>query len=205
MKPYLIGITGGSASGKTLFLNKLTKSFTEAEICLISQDNYYFPRDKQPLDPKGVQNFDTPESIDAEALASDLRKVKIGEDFEREEYTFNNPNVVPEMLHFKAAPIIVVEGLFVMHYPKVKELLDLKVFIDTREHIQLKRRIVRDKVERGYDLDDVLYRFENHVMPMYDRYLNPLKDEADLVIPNNTNFDQALEVVSGFLRMRLQG
>ena len=161
------------------------------------------PREQQPLDEIGVKNFDTPQSIDHKAFASDLRKIKAGEAFERQEYTFNNPNVAPKILEFKPAPIVVVEGLFVIYFQEVSTLLDIKIFIDAKAHVKLKRRIVRDRVERGYDLDDVLYRFERHVMPNYDKYLKPLKDEADIIIPNNHNFDKALDVLSGFLRSTL--
>ena len=204
MDSILIGITGGSASGKTMFLNSLLHRFSSQDICLISQDNYYLPRDQQPLDENGVKNFDTPQSIDYKAFASDLRKIKAGEGFERLEYTFNNPNVAPKVLNFEPAPVVVVEGLFVMYFSEVSSLLDIKVFIDAKAHVKLKRRIVRDKVERGYDLDDVLYRFEKHVMPNYDKYLKPLKEEADIIIPNNDNFDNALEVLAGFLETRLR-
>ncbi|MTI22040.1 uridine kinase [Fulvivirga sp. RKSG066] len=203
MAPYLIGITGGSGSGKTYFLNSLLHKFEKDEICLLSQDNYYLPRDQQPKDENGVQNFDTPKSINAEDLAQDVAKLKSGAGFERQEYTFNNPDVVPKLLKFEPAPIVVIEGLFVMHYPEVNKLLDLRLFIDAKDHIKLKRRIIRDKVERGYDLDDVLYRFEKHVMPSYDKYLEPIKHRSDLIVPNNDHLDNALEVLVGFLKSRL--
>lgn len=204
MNPFLIGITGGSASGKTLFLKELLNKFSDDQVCLISQDNYYVPREDQPVDENGFQNFDLPESIDSKAFASDILKIKAGHDFERMEYTFNNPNVVPKKLQFKAAPIVVIEGLFVMHFKEVRDLLDLKLFIDAKAHVKLKRRIIRDKVERGYELDDVLYRFEKHVMPTFDKYVEPLKGEADLVIPNNKSFTNALGVVNGFLQTKLK-
>lgn len=201
---FLIGITGGSASGKTLFLNSLIDKFEPGDVTLISQDNYYIDRDRQPIDANGVRNFDLPESIDSAELARDIGQIKLGEGFSRMEYTFNNPAVTPKKLVFEPAPIVIVEGLFVMHFPEVMKLLDLKLFIDAKDHIRLKRRIIRDNTERGYDLDDVLYRFEHHVMPTYDRYLEPLKHEADLIIPNNRQFDQALEVVSGYLHAKLK-
>lgn len=204
MDPYLIGITGGSASGKTFFLKELLDNFNSDDICLISQDNYYIPRNEQPVDENGVQNFDLPVSIDSKAFAADILKIKSGKDFERMEYTFNNPDVAPKMLQFKAAPIVVIEGLFVMHFKEVRDLLDLKLFIDVKPHIKLKRRIIRDKEERGYELDDVLYRFEKHVMPTFDKYLEPLKGEADLIIPNNKGFMNALGVINGFLKSKLQ-
>ncbi|WP_226390062.1 uridine kinase [Penaeicola halotolerans] len=203
-KPYIVGITGGSASGKTLFLKKLLSAFSEKEITLISQDNYYKPRNLQPIDDKGIYNFDTPNSIDFEQYAQDITHLKEGKSVFRQEYTFNNPNKVPEMLEFKPAPIIVVEGIFVFYYPELEELLDLKVFIDAKDYIRLKRRIIRDNEERGYGLDDVLYRYENHVMPTYEKYIEPFKHYADIIVPNNTHFENALNMVTVFLKNKIK-
>ncbi len=202
-KPYIIGITGGSASGKTLFLKSLLNSFSESEICLISQDNYYKPRAEQPVDNNGIHNFDTPFSIDFEQYCADIRSLRSGKTVIKKEYTFNNPNVVPKTLVFQPSPIIVVEGIFVFYFPEVASLLDLKVFIDAKEHIKLRRRIIRDKDERGYDLDDVLYRYENHVAPTYEKYIKPFMGDADIVIPNNNKFDAGLEVLVAFLKNKI--
>ncbi len=202
-QPYIVGITGGSASGKTLFLDKLLNAFDPGQVCLISQDNYYKPRHQQPMDEKGIHNFDTPHSIDFEAYASDIKKIQGGETVERKEYTFNNPNKKSRMLTFEPSPVVVVEGIFVLYYPELANLLDLKVFIDAKDYIKLKRRIVRDKVERGYDLDDVLYRYEKHVMPTYEKYIEPFKHDADLIIPNNRGFDRGLEVIKVFLKNKM--
>jgi uridine kinase len=201
-KPFIVGITGGSASGKTLFLERLLSTFDSGEVCLISQDNYYKPRHLQPIDGQGIHNFDTPHSIDFEQYAADIRKIQSGETVYREEYTFNNAAKTPKMLTFASSPVVVVEGIFVLYYPELADLLDLKIFIDASDHIKLKRRIIRDKVERGYDLDDVLYRYEMHVMPTYEKYIKPFKNEADLIVPNNSNFDKALEVIRTYLRSR---
>jgi uridine kinase len=203
-KPFIVGITGGSASGKTLFLDKLLHSFEPGEVCLISQDNYYKPRHLQPIDDKGVHNFDTPQSIDFEQYAIDIQKLGNGETVFRQEYTFNNPNKKPKMLEFAPAPVVVVEGIFVLYYPELAKLLDLKIFIDAKEYIKLKRRIVRDKVERGYDLDDVLYRYENHVMPTYEKFIEPFKNDADLIVTNNRNFDRALDVIRAYMRSKVK-
>lgn len=203
MKPYTIGITGGSGSGKTFFLQGLSASFGSDHICLISQDNYYKPRDLQPVDENGVKNFDLPVSIDREAFEADLLKLRSGQSVTKLEYTFNNPAAGPKMLEFKVAPILVVEGLFVQYFEEIASQLDLKVFIEAKDHVKLGRRIKRDQVERGYDLDDVLYRYQYHVMPVYERLIEPLKHQADLVIPNNSDFSHALEVLTGFLRHRL--
>jgi uridine kinase len=198
--PYLIGITGGSASGKTTFLRRLLASFPKEEICLISQDNYYHPRESQLVDDQGVHNFDLPSSIDAAAYAADVLSISQGNEVRRTEYTFNNASVQPKELVFRPAPIVVVEGIFVFHFEEIARLLDLKVYIDAQEHVKLHRRIVRDRDERGYDLADVLYRYTHHVAPTYEKYIAPYKHEADLVIPNNRHFDKGLDVLVGFLR-----
>jgi uridine kinase len=202
-KPFIVGITGGSASGKTTFLSRLLASYAPEDICLISQDNYYHDREKQFKDDQGVLNFDLPTSIDSHAYAQDILKLSQGETIHRKEYTFNNPNVIPRQLEFKPAPIVVVEGIFVFYYEEVAKLLDLKVYIDAKEHIKLQRRIIRDKVERGYDLDDVLYRYTHHVAPTYEKYIKPFKNDADVIIPNNRHFDKGLEVLVTYLNSKI--
>ena len=198
--PFIVGITGGSASGKTTFLRRLLASFPEEDICLISQDNYYHPRESQYIDVNGVTNFDLPSSIDSAAYAADVLQISRGQEVRRPEYTFNNPNVVPKDLVFRPAPIVVVEGIFVFYFEEVAKLLNLKVYIDAQEHVKLQRRIVRDRDERGYDLEDVLYRYTNHVAPTYEKYIQPFKQDADIVIPNNRHFDKGLEVLVGYLQ-----
>ena len=201
---YIIGITGGSASGKTTFLRKLLSHFTEDELCLLSQDNYYKDRSDQQVDDNGVVNFDLPACIDGEEFAKDITALRSGNEVERKEYTFNNPNVIPKDLVFKPAPIILVEGIFVFYYPEIYKQLDLKIFIDAKEHIKLQRRIIRDKMERGYELDDVLYRYTNHVAPTYEKYIEPYKYDADIVVPNNKSLDKALELVVSHIKSILQ-
>jgi uridine kinase len=203
-KPYIVGITGGSASGKTTFLKKLLTSFSPEDISLISQDNYYKDREHQTKDLNGVVNFDLPSCIDAEAYARDILKVSQGETVHRTEYTFNNPNVVPKQLEFRPAPIVVVEGIFVFYFEEIGRLMDLKVYIDAKEHIKLQRRIIRDQIERGYDLEDVLYRYTHHVAPTYEKYIKPYKNDADIVIPNNNHFERGLEVLTTFLNTKIK-
>jgi len=197
---YIIGITGGSASGKTTFLRKLLTHFTDDELCLLSQDNYYKDKSDQQVDENGVVNFDLPACIDGDEFAKDITALRSGNEVQRKEYTFNNPNVTPKDLTFKPAPIILVEGIFVFYYPEIYKQLDLKIFIDAKEHIKLQRRIIRDKMERGYELDDVLYRYTNHVAPTYEKYIEPYKYDADIVVPNNKNLDKALELVVSHLK-----
>ncbi|MBP9925212.1 MAG: uridine kinase [Cyclobacteriaceae bacterium] len=203
-KPFTIGITGGSGSGKTYFLQGLSSAFKANEICLISQDNYYKPRDQQPIDENGVKNFDLPVSIDREAFQLDLLKLKSGQSVSKTEYVFNNPMAEKKQLEFIAAPILVVEGLFVQYFEEISNELDLRIFIEAKDHVKLGRRIKRDQVERGYDIDDVLYRYQYHVMPVYEQLIEPLKHQADLVIPNNSKFERALDVLVGYLKSKLR-
>ena len=193
--PYIVGITGGSGSGKTYFLHRLQEYFTVEELCLVSQDNYYKEISEQPLDDQGIENFDLPESIDDHRFYRDLLTLKSGKTVKLYEYTFNNPASVPKLLEFRPAPIMIVEGILVFHFKKIRSLFDLSIFIDAREPVKLVRRINRDARERGYDIDDVLYRYEKHVTPAYEKYLEPLKPEMDLIIPNNNGFDHALQVL----------
>ena len=202
-KPYIIGITGGSGSGKTLFLKTLLETFDNDLVTCISQDDYYLPREHQLVVRNGEFNFDRPESIDFEHFASDLRELSQGRTVIKEEYTFNNPAARPSTLVRKSAPVILVEGIFIFHYQKIVNMIDLKVFIEAREHIKLKRRLKRDREERGYDADDVLYKYENHIMPSYQKYIAPHKEIADLVVPNNVNFEKAIEVVKAFVGSKI--
>jgi len=203
-RPYLVGVTGGSGSGKTFFLQKLKEHFAEGDICLVTQDNYYREKSKQPIDEKGIENFDTPQSIDSEHFYRDLLALKRGTSVSLPEYTFNNPQIAPRQLTFHPAPIIVVEGIMIYYFEKIRDLFDLKIFIEASEIIKLKRRIRRDEKERGYDLEDVLYRYEHHVNPNYKRYIQPTRDRSDVIIVNNSGFDKALDMVIVYLKSRLQ-
>ena len=201
--PFTIGITGGSGSGKTYFISRLSAQFSEDQICLLSQDHYYKPRDLQVIDERGVKNFDLPEAIERERFHGDVLKLKRGEVLKIKEYTFNNANVVPKELVFKPAPILIIEGLFVQLFPEIEKELDLKVFIEARDYIKLSRRIRRDAEERGYDLDDVLYRYHHHVMPVYESLIYPLMHRADIVVPNNEHVERALDFIVQGLKAKL--
>ena len=201
--PYTIGITGGSGSGKTYFIKALSQHFKPDDICLISQDHYYKPRDTQQTDERGVKNFDLPESIERDQLLEDILKLKKGESLFKKEYAFNTPNVKLNTLEFKSAPILIVEGLFVQYFQEIEQELDLKIFIEAKDYLKLSRRIRRDNEERGYDLDDVLYRYHHHVMPIYESLIEPLKHKADFIVPNNQHFERALDILVRALKTRL--
>ena len=196
-KPYVVGITGGSGSGKTLFMKELLESLGHAS--LHSMDNYYNPIDQQPRDCSGIENFDRLDSINLDRFVEDLKKLIQGESIELREYTFNNDKSTAQIIKVNSQPIILVEGIFVLFVDKVRELLDLKLYIEAPDYLMMKRRIIRDARERGYDLEDVLYRYEHHVTPAYKKYIEPSKEWADLIIPNHYDFRTALNVVTTFL------
>lgn len=204
MKPLIIGICGGSGAGKTTLIRHLKSRFSESELCVLSLDDYYYPRSKQKTDAMGVNNFDRPKSIDRKAFVKDLLKLISGESVSRQEYVFNNEQAKPRTLIFRPAPVIVVEGIFVFHFKKVRELLDLKVFLHAKENLKVIRRIKRDQVERNYPLEDVLYRYQHHVLPTFERYIRPYMEDADLIITNNEDFDNGLAVLTGFIRHYMQ-
>ncbi len=204
MKPFVIGISGGSGSGKTSFIRRLRERFSEQELCIVSQDDYYLPREQQHKDPNDEYNFDLPKSFNKKKFRRDVERLLAGETVTVEEYTFNNPDAKPRILTFAPAPVLVIEGLFVLHFKKIAPLLDLKVFINAKENLKIIRRILRDQVERGYPLDDVLYKYQHHVLPSYERYIQPYKDEADIIVNNNKDFQRGLDVLCGFLKSKLQ-
>jgi len=202
-KPFIVGITGGSASGKTSFLKGVLSAFPNEQICLISQDNYYRTLAEIAVDDQGIHNFDLPETIDHHLYARHIEQLRVGQVVYQQEYIFNNPDVVPRMLTFQPAPIIVVEGIFVFHFRELAAQMDLKIFIDAKNSIKLERRVKRDAEERGYDLDDVMYRWKYHVKPTYKQFIKPYRAEADIVIPNNVHYQKGLDVVISFLRTKV--
>ena len=186
-KPYVIGIAGSSGSGKTFFLKSFLNHFTSDQVTLISQDDYYIPANTKTREENRLYNFDIPTAINRADFYKDIKQLFEGKTIYREEYTFNNPDVKPQMLEIKPAPILIVEGLFIFHYSEVNELLDYRIFMDADESIALERRLRRDLVERGYDRDDVMYKWTNHVVPSFKEYLLPYRESCDLVISNNTD------------------
>jgi uridine kinase len=203
-RPYIVGISGGSASGKTSFLNQLKAELPFESVCVVSQDNYYRPREFQEKDENGQFNFDLPTSIDRGAFYTDMERLSAGESLSIKEYSFNNASRIAHSILLEPAPIIVMEGLFIFHYEEIRNELDLKVYIDARDEVKLQRRLKRDKDERGYPEDTVLYQWHNHVMPSYQRYLRPYRDDADIIITNNVSYKKGLTVLVNHLKVVLE-
>ncbi|WP_426330218.1 uridine kinase family protein [Pedobacter sp. R-06] len=186
-KPFIIGIAGGSGSGKTFFLNCFLHHFKQDEVTLVSQDDYYIPAGEMTQEENKLYNFDLPSTIDSEQFLRDIKQLMSGEVVYKKEYNFNNPLAVVKILEIKSAPIIIVEGLFILHFKEIAKLLDHTIFVDADEQVALDRRIKRDGLERGYPEDDVLYKWHNHVVPAYKEYLLPYREQCNKVIMNNTN------------------
>ncbi|QDW25555.1 uridine kinase family protein [Pedobacter sp. KBS0701] len=186
-KPFIIGIAGGSGSGKTFFLNCFLHHFKQDEVTLVSQDDYYIPAGDMTQEENKLYNFDLPSTIDSEQFLRDIKQLMSGEVVYKKEYNFNNPLAVVKILEIKSAPIIIVEGLFILHFKEIAALLDHTIFVDADEQVALDRRIKRDGLERGYPEDDVLYKWHNHVVPAYKEYLLPYREQCNKVVMNNTN------------------
>ncbi|MFT4534410.1 MAG: uridine kinase [Saprospiraceae bacterium] len=196
----VIGISGGSGSGKTSFIRDIQQQFACSEITLLSQDEYYRPREEQVTDKKGFKNFDLPTSINLDDFVRDIKKLKRGETVTRQEYTFNNEQKEPQMLEYKPSKILIVEGLFIFHHEEIRDLLDFKIMIYASSALKVIRRIHRDRIERNYPLEDVLYRYEHHVLPAFEKFIQPYIDEVDMVVNNNKNYHKALNMFVCYLK-----
>lgn len=202
-RPYLVGISGGSASGKSSFLNDIHRLMPQNSICIVSQDNYYVPKELQVKDENGKINFDLPTSINRKAFYEDMLKLIRNERVEITEYTFNNDAAIAKNVVMNPAPIIILEGLFIFYYEEIKQVLDLSIYIDAKDEVKLKRRLQRDADERGYPEHEVRYQWHNHVLPAYYKYLRPYRDEAHIVVTNNDSYEKGLQVIVDHLHQKL--
>jgi uridine kinase len=173
--PYIVGITGGSASGKTSFLHAISQLFDQTQVCILSQDNYYKPATQQPLDANGNPNFDLPECLELDAFHDDILLLKSGQGIRRREYRFQHEQQMGDWLYVAPAPILIIEGLFIFYRQDIASHFDLGIFIETDEQLQLERRLKRDMEERNIPEDYIHYQWMHHVMPAYREYLEPLR------------------------------
>ena len=201
-RPYIVGLAGGSASGKSLLIEKLFDCCA-GFVTVISLDDFYKPIEEQEVDAQGVVNFDLPQSINRSYFEECVTNLCSGQDVVIDEYHFNNPErTKTNQKTLKTNPIILVEGLFVFHFQEIWGLLDLSIFVHADDQIRYRRRKKRDITERGIPLKMIDYQWNNHVVPAYEQYLKPFRDKVDLVINNNKSFDKALRILQQHLESK---
>ena len=194
--PFIIGICGGSGAGKTTLLRRLSDIFGEVRPSIFSMDNYYFPKSMQQLDNNGIVNFDLPTAIDEERLTADLKSLMQGKAIEVKEYFFNSPPDKNVLITIQPSAFIIVEGLFLFNYKEVFKSLDYSIFVDVDHATQLDRRIYRDQETRGYSREDILYQWENHVLPCYSNFIEPYKNTSDFIFRNDQHADEDFKILS---------
>lgn len=202
---YLIGITGGSASGKSLLIKNLRELFSDSELCIISQDDYYKTIDQQQTDEQGVHNFDMLESIDTDLMYQDLLTLSKGKEVLKKEYIFERKDKEPLIKTFKPTPVVILEGLFIFAIPTISNLIELSVFIDCDADIRFERRLKRDVMERGIPEEKVLHQWKHHVIPAHKNFVKPYRKTADIVINNYDNMKKGIELISNHIRSKLNG
>ena len=200
MKSKLFGICGSSGSGKSFIVKFLKKNLRSEILSVIYQDNYYKLREHQEKDKLGNYNFDLPSSFHQNELIADIIKIKSGKSILRKEYTFNNPSIKPNLIKVEPNSVIIIEGLFLFNDPNISKFFDKKIFIDCDISIMIDRRIKRDHEKRGYDRSDVLYKYNNHVIPAYNKFILPFKEKADLIIKNDKNDLSAAEAILEYIK-----
>ena len=199
MDNKLFGISGSSGSGKSFIVKFLKSSLGPEILSVIYHDNYYKKREDQEKDRRGNYNFDLPSSFHQDELVEDLIKIKSGKSIIRKEYTFNNPKINPRSLRVEPKPIIILEGLFLFNDPNISKFLDKKIFIDCDLNVMIDRRITRDHEKRGYDKSDVLYKYNNHVLPAFNKFILPHKNKSDLIVNNSKNNNSAPEAILEYI------
>lgn len=199
-KPFVIGICGGSGAGKTTLLKRISESLEGCSSSVFSMDNYYLPIEKQSKDANGVVNFDLPTALDHEKLAADLQALIAGNPIEVKEYFFNVQGNKSVLLTIQPSDIIIVEGLFTLHYPNVFQQLDFSIYVDVDHAIQLDRRIYRDQETRGYKRSEIIYQWDNHVLPCYQQYIEPYKESAHFIYRNDHRSEEDFLLLTQELR-----
>lgn len=185
MSPHLIGIAGGTASGKSTLARRLARALTDTRCATVSQDNYYRDLSGLSVEARATVNFDHPESIDAGLFAEHLRELRAGRAITAPRYDFAHHARVSGGDVVEPRPVILVEGILVFVFPEVTEQLDVKIYVDTPDDIRLARRVQRDISERGRDVDGVLRQYLQTVRPMHETFGEQSRKQADLIVPGS--------------------
>ena len=199
----IIGICGGTGSGKTTIANRILQSVSADEVVFIQQDLYYRNLKDMPLDYRNAANFDHPDAIDNDLLVNHLKKLNAGEPVELPIYDFRTHTRLPDTTPIQAKPIVIVEGILIFAEPRVLEQMDIKVFVDTPDDIRFIRRLKRDIAERGRTLDSVIEQYLATVRPMHNQFVEPSKRHADVIIPEGGHNLVSIDLISGKIREKL--
>jgi uridine kinase len=194
----IIGITGGSGSGKTWFSNSLAEALSPDNCLLISQDNYYLDNSHIPPEERKNINFDHPSRIDYDLLVTNLKGLKEGKSVYSPSYSFITCERSSELVEVSSKPVIILEGIFILHHPALRDLLDVKVFLEASTDVRLNRICSRDQSERGRTHEEVCERFYSVVEPMHRRYVDPLRIYADIDL-EHIETDACVQEVLWFL------
>ena len=193
MKPYIIGIAGGSGSGKSTFAARLKAAFPD-HVSLISCDNYYLPHDDLPLEERALLNYDAPEALEFALMVHHLEQLKNGQAATCPVYDFTLHTRSDRVTEIQPRPIILIDGILIFHDPALRACMDLKIYVETDADERILRRARRDMMERGRDLDSVIHQYLSTVKPMHNTYVNPTKEFADVILNGGKN-EQAFLLV----------
>jgi uridine kinase len=194
--PLVIGLGGGSGSGKTTIARSIVEAIGPDNVALIQHDAYYHDQTDLPMEERVKVNYDHPDSFETSLLVEHLRELRAGRAIERPIYDFTVYNRLPETVRVEPKPVIMVEGILVLYEPELRELMDLKIYVDTDPDLRIMRRLERDLKERGRSFDSVHDQYLATVRPMHLQFVEPSKRYADMVIPEGYNMGAVGTVIS---------
>ncbi|MBQ9449618.1 MAG: uridine kinase [Acholeplasmatales bacterium] len=199
----LISVAGGTASGKTTVVREISRNFSKDDIAIIYMDNYYKRRDDLTLVERQNINYDHPDAIDMELLKHDLRELLAGNPIDMPVYDFKIHNRSDETIKVVPTKVIMLEGILALYDEEIRNLSNLLLFVESEADIRFIRRLKRDMEERGRTMDGVINQYLSTVKPMFDAYVLPTKRFADIIIPNNTKYKMAIDVISAKIKEEL--
>jgi uridine kinase len=199
----IIGIAGGTGSGKTTVVNQIIKQLPTDEVCVISQDSYYNATDNLPYEERAKINFDHPRAIDFELIIRHLKALKAGNNINQPVYSFVTHSRTKDTVKTHPRKVVIVEGILIFNNKELRDLFDIKIFVHAETDERLIRRLKRDITERGRDIDEVLSRYQTTLKPMHQQFIEPTKNFADLIIPNDRFNNVAIDIVRTVINDRL--
>ena len=196
----IIGIAGGTGSGKTTVVRKISKALPPHCAAVIPLDSYYNDTTNLTPEERRAINFDRPDAFDWKLLTEHIKMLKNGEAVEQPTYSYIESNRQKETIHVEPKPVIIIEGIMALHYKKLRDMMDLKIFVDTDDDVRLIRNIRRDVVERGRTVDMVLDRYEKVLKPMHEQFIEPTKKFADLIIPWGADNKTGIHILKTYIQ-----